>query len=136
MHSAEQIAALTRRGQAAAERLMVDTVTITRRAGEPTTDPMTGVVDYPVAVVYSGRGRIQYRENQSDTELDAAQRFTVNTFILQVPATVDLRIDDEATVTASGMDDQDHPGRTFRVTGTPRKTHMTATRAAVTEVQP
>lgn len=126
---------VTLMGRAAAERLMSERVVITRRSEEPITDPETAVVSYPTVTVYEGRGRLQYREAFPSPDFDAAQRFTVTPFLLQVPVGVDLRVDDEALVVSSEMDPLS-VGRRFRVTALPRKTHATAIRAAATEVQP
>ncbi|MDY6054347.1 DUF6093 family protein [Micrococcus sp.] len=125
---------ITLLGRAAAERLMSEHVVITRRSDEPVTDPDTAVVSYPTVTIYEGRGRLQYRGALPSPDFDAGQRYTVTPFLLQVPVGVDLRIDDEALVASSQLDPLS-VDRRFRVTALPRKTHATAIRASVTEVQ-
>lgn len=128
--SAESI---TLRGRAAAERLMTDTLTVTRASGEPVTDPETFEVTYPRAVVYAGKGRIQSRDTDAEAVTQGAQDFTLGDSIVQVPVTVPLAVDDEVTVDAS-LTDPLMVDRVFRVVIIPRKTHATMVRAGVEEV--
>ena len=128
--SAESI---TMQGRAAAERLMTDTLTITRASGEPVTDPETFEVTYPRAVVYAGKGRIQSRDTDAEAVTQGAQDFTLGDSIVQVPVSVPLAVDDEVLVTASQTDPL-MVDRVFRVVVIPRKTHATMVRAGVEEV--
>lgn len=128
--SAESI---TLRGRAAAERLMTDTLTITRASGEPVTDPETFEVTYPRTGVYAGKGRIQSRDTDAEAVTQGAQDFTLGDSIVQVPVSVPLAVDDEVLVTASQTDPL-MVDRVFRVVVIPRKTHATMVRAGVEEV--
>ena len=128
--SAESI---TMQGRAAAERLMTDTLTITRASGEPVTDPETFEVTYPSEQIYAGKGRIQSRDTDTEEVTQGAQDFTLGDSIVQVPVTVPLAVDDEVTVISS-LTDPLMVGRVFRVVIIPRKTHATMIRAGVEEV--
>lgn len=134
----EEIAAYVAEGRATAESLMTDTVTVTRKAGKPITDPITGKVTQPTTTVYptgdeDGRGRIQGAGTQDRIVQTEGQRFTLEPDVLQVPITVDLQVDDEVHVTASALDPR-LVGSTYRVTGVLRKAHATARRASIEEV--
>lgn len=124
---------LTRKGRAAAESLMTDTLTITRASGEPVTGPETFEVTYPSTVVYAGKGRIQSRATQAEDVTQGAHDFTLGDSTVQVPVSVPLAVDDEVTVDASQTDPL-MVGRVFRVVIIPRKTHATMVRAGVEEV--
>ena len=124
---------LTRKGRAAAERLMTDTLTITRQSGRPVTDPITGKVTYPTMQVYSGKGRVQSRDVDAEDIIAAGTRTTLAEATVQVPVGVALAVDDEVTVDAS-LTDPLMVGRVFRVVIIPRKTHATMVRAGVEEV--
>ena len=127
------VESITRMGREAAERLMSDTVRVSRRSSEPVTDPVTGVVDYPATPFYEGRGRVQARQTEGQETSAGGQSFTVSDFTLQLPYDTDLEPGDHVEVRASEMDPL-MVGRVFAVETIPRKTHMTAVRAGVEEV--
>ena len=124
---------LTRKGRAAAESLMTDTLTITRQSGRPVTDPITGKVTYPTTRVYSGKGRVQSRDVDAEDIIAAGTRTTLADSVVQIPVGVALAVDDEVTVDAS-LTDPLMVDRTFRVVVIPRKTHATMVRAGAEEV--
>lgn len=129
------VESIVRLGRDAAERLMTDTVRVSRPSTAAVTDPVTGVVEYPSAAFYEGRGRVQARQLDSQEAGNGGQFFTVSDFTLQLPYDTDLEPGDVAEVLASETDPL-MVGRVFSVESIPRKTHMTAVRASVEEVTP
>lgn len=120
-----------------AEALMTDTVLLERRSASPVTDPVTGVVSFPTVTIYPtgddvGRGRVQARSSESANAEVAGASITTVTFQGQMPHWVDVRKDDELTVTAS--EDALMVGRRFRVEFVPRKTHASKVTATMEEV--
>lgn len=124
---------LLARGRQAAQRLMTDTLRVTRKSGTPVTDPDTGQVSYPTEVVHDGIGRIQSRGTEATTTTTAGADVLVVTFVAQLPVTVPLRDDDQIEATASEVEPL-MVGRKFRVESVVRKTHGTKTVAHVEEV--
>lgn len=121
-----------------AEGLMSDTLTITRKSSSPVTDPVTGKVTYPSAVIYptgdgDGRGYIQAASAQGADVNIPSGPVMVQESRVSVPHDVDLHIGDLVHVTSS----QSSPllvGRDFSVTRLLHKSRATAHRAAVEEV--
>ena len=125
-------ARVTARGRRAAESLMSDVVRVSRASGRPATDPVTGVVSTPSEVVYEGIGRVQSRQTEAET-VDGVQVYVLSSLVVQLPVHVSPLVDDEVQVVESATDPL-LVGRTFRVKGSPRKTHATMTRCEVEEV--
>lgn len=123
------------RGRAAAERLMVDTVTIDRWDGTYTNNETTGAQTKNYgAALYNGKARIQQNAAVSQEDAGAGRVVTTLRLELQVPVTVTgLKVDDRVTVDAS-VGDADLVGRVFRVSDLHHKTHATARRVAIEEV--
>jgi len=122
------------RGQAAAERMMTDTCTIRREAGE-TTDDFSGTITPAYTVLYTGKCRLQQSpaSPNSASRLDAGEdSVLLQPFVLSVPITVTgIQPGDEAIYSAS--QDPDLPGRLFLVKAISRKTNLTARRLGVEE---
>jgi hypothetical protein len=119
--------------RAYAESIMTDTLRVTRATLEPVTDPNTGVVTYPNATVYEGKGRIQSRATEAKRTEGEGQDFTLEDSIAQLPISVPLSVDDEIEVTASALDSL-NVGTVYRVVSVDRKTHATMCRAGIEEV--
>lgn len=122
------------RGRAAAEALMVDSVTITRVTGT-TTDPDTGVVTPTTATVYAGRTKIQQSEvpTGEPRNLGEASILVVRLELHLPVSATGVRIDDVAIVTASVLD-PDLVGRRFVIRSVAHKTWLTARRCDIAEV--
>lgn len=115
---------------------MVDTCTITRITGA-VTDPETGRRTETTAVVYLGKCRIQQEppvRPGARREVGEASVVLVG-YVLQLPVTgsEDVRVEDIVTIGTSVLDPalQD---RVFRVASSAAKTHATARRLEITEV--
>jgi len=122
-------------GRVAAERLMVDTVTITRVTGG-TSDPETGIHTQTTATIYTGKCRVQQRPiARPGSRSDVGEASVVQVdFSLQLPMSVTgVQVEDIATITASALD-PDLPGRAFRVASQATKTHATMRRFELVEV--
>lgn len=122
-----------KRARRLAEKVMTDTVKITRQTGHMITDPVTGVVGYETVTVYEDKGYIQVANTQGSDLSIAGADYTIQQSRVHVPHDVELRVDDEVEVTVSPTS----PlliGRTFRVDKLLHKTRGTAHRAAVEEV--
>lgn len=130
--SADQLVA---RGRIAAERLMVDTVTIDRPDGTTTYDDVTKRetknYDDPY---YTGKARLQQQAAVGLEDQGGGRTVTTLRLELQLPITVTgTRVDDRVTVDAA-PNDPDLVGRTFRIQALHHKTHATARRVSVEEV--
>lgn len=130
---------VTRAGQAAAERLMVDTCTVTRvtAPGAPINET-TG--QYPAAStssVYAGKCQVQYRDGLARGALAGERDQMIARLIVKVPMSASgFQVDDVVTITATGTDsDTDLASRTFRVAELFHKTYATARRLVVEEAQ-
>lgn len=125
------------RGQALAERNMVDSCTIRRRDfGNDVTNPDTGQVTkaYVSPNPYAGKCRVQQALAQAQQQ-DAGEDYTLLLRLevqLPVVASVGLEVGDEVTITAS-VNDPDLVGRTFLIRDLFHKTHPTSRRIQVTE---
>lgn len=127
-------AAALARGRAAAEALMVDTVTITRTTGS-TTDSDTGVVTPTITTVYTGRAKVQESAVPTGEPRNLGEAsILVVRLELHLPVSVTgVRVDDVATVTASVLD-PDLVGKRLVIRAVAHKTFLTARRCDVTEV--
>lgn len=124
---------LTLRGRRAAERLMVDTCSISRPSDEVTTNP-DGTVEAVQTLVYAGKCKLQQQRMQFAEMPDAGDhRFTVAPLEVHVPTSVvGLDTGDVVQVTASF--DPANVGREFRVRTFDRKTFQSALRIIVEEI--
>jgi uncharacterized protein DUF6093 len=121
-------------GRAAAERLMVDTCTITR-SSVAFTDPETGHQVKTTTTVYAGKCRIQMQMPGSANASEPGEAYLLMLNLsVQVPASVTgVQPGDIVTVTAAAHDPE-LVGRTFRVKDLAHKTHATSRRLGVQEV--
>jgi hypothetical protein len=122
-------------GRAAAERLMVDTCTITRVTGG-SSDPETGVRTETTTAVYTGKCRVQQRPIvRAGGRHDVGEASVVDVnYTLQLPMSVTtVLVEDRAVVTASALDPA-LVGRAFRVASQAAKTHATMRRFDLLEV--
>jgi len=125
---------LTRRGRAAAERLMVDACEIREPATVGEMDPATGLrPETPGALMYSGKCKVQTFEAHESTPESGEHVFTVQRTQVHLPATVEVAVDQIITVTASVLD-PNLVGRRFRVAAFLHKSFATANRVQVEEV--
>lgn len=119
------------RGRAAAEALMVDTCTITRTIGEST---VGGVVTPTTSTIYSGKCRMQVRQETGAGQNVGEAFVVVQRLELQLPMSVpELREGDIVTMTAAALDPQ-LAGKTYAVRDAVAKTHLTSRRVTVLEV--
>ena len=114
--------------QAAAERMMTSTVTITR-LGEPVWDEDAGDYTDTLTTVYAGKCKVQtYEAFESKRDVGAAtvviQRYTIHVPVDAGP----FEVGDVVTVAQ-----RIHPERRFRVAGTHEKSLQTAQRLLVDE---
>lgn len=132
MTAAELIA----RGRAATEKLMTDTVTISRVTGpEGEMDPVTGERDpAPTETVYSGAAKIQTYEPHESARESGEHVYTEQRYHLHLPVgTPQVRVDDSVTVSAA-VYDAALVGKTYRVAGTHHKSLATAQRLLLDEI--
>src|ERR1044071_9492141 len=121
------------RGRIAALAGMVDMCTIQRRTGS-STDQDTGVATPTYSSIYSGQCRFQVAApSASPADVGQEQVFIQQT-ILQLPMTA-TGIDNEDVVTCTAsVNDPDLVVRKYWVKGILRKTHTTARRLSLEEV--
>jgi hypothetical protein len=119
------------RGQAAAERMMVDTCTIRRVTGT-TTDDFSGTITPTYTTLYTGKCRLQQVTPRA-SRLDAGEdSVLLQPFELSVPiAVTGIEPGDQATVNSS--QDPDLAARAFLVRTVTHKTNLTARRLGVEE---
>jgi hypothetical protein len=121
--------------RAAAERNMVDACTVTRYT-VTATDRETGVQTRTPTSIYSGRCRVQQRAAaRPGGRRDVGEASVVEVdYVLQLPMSVTgVQVEDVVAITASGLD-PDLPGRKFRVASQAAKTHASARRLELIEV--
>jgi hypothetical protein len=120
--------------RSAAESLMTSTCTISRPGGESVTDPTTGAVTFPDAVVWSGPCRVRQPGMWGRTSEAGGEQISPTTFRITIPfAVVNVQRGDRVTITAS--DDPMLVGRSFEVRFTPDMgAHITARRLLCEEV--
>lgn len=123
----------TLRGRAAAEALMVDACTVTRKTGETT--GAGGVITPTVSTLYTGKCRVQVAAKTPGHGQDVGEAYlVVERHQVQLPMTVvGLQEGDRITITASALD-PDLVGRVYSVHDVLRKTHLTSRRLTVLEV--
>lgn len=122
-----------RRGQAAAERLMVDACTIRRQTGE-STGPGGVITPTYGADLYSGKCRVQTKsEMGAATDVGEATVYVLRHEVQLPISATGLAEGDQVTITASVLD-PDLVGKVFTVRDVTAKTHLTARRLIVTEV--
>jgi hypothetical protein len=119
------------KGQAAAERNMVDACVVKHKSGETT--GAGGVVTPTYSTLYTGKCRVQSNAlTRQGSDIGEAY-VIVERHEVQLPMSVTgLQEGDQITITASG--DADLVGRVFTVRDVLRKTHLTARRVTVLEV--
>jgi|SRR5215467_674567 len=129
----------TLRGRAAAERLMVDTVTVTRRTPNAThsdTNPETGAVSPAYATIYVGAAKVQSMSRQTVARPESvgdAEQFLTHREVHLPHSATDVAADDIVTVTASVLD-PDLVGKVFHVRNVLVKSYGTSRRLGVIEV--
>lgn len=102
-------------GRSAALRLMRDTCTVERKAGDPVLNEETGQLEQPYTAVYTGACRIKPRSS-SETEW-GEREVTLGQYVAVLPwdASPEIQREDRLTVTAS--DDAWLIGRPLEVIG-------------------
>lgn len=127
-----------RRGQRAAERLMVDQCLIRRRTGETTgpggvITPEYEVLYGPDLEPYRGKCRLQQPTGTAQEQESGEANVLLIRFELQLPVSaVGLQADDEVLMTAS-VHDSDLPGREFLIRSVAHKTHAVMRRLQLEE---
>jgi hypothetical protein len=126
-------ATATRRGQAAAERLMVDACTVAHLTGE-TEGPGGVITSTYAAPFYTGKCQVQIKaEAGQAVTVGEAQRI-VSRKVVKLPMSVlGVREGDRITITAAGLD-ADLVGRVYTARDVESKTYLTARRVTVLEV--
>jgi hypothetical protein len=130
--TADSVLALAR---IAAERLMEDACTITRRSGQ-STNPDTGVVNFSYTVIYTGKCKVMRRgpRGASNRPVNLGEAFELLSFVevsIPISSTVALA-DDIVTVTAS-VNDADLVNRAFHVRGYEHRSFASARRLQCVE---
>lgn len=126
-------ASITLAGRAAAERNMVDSVTINRVTGS-TPNLQTGAGAQTTSTIYSGKCRVQQRGRLSRPTTVAESYVFQTAYELQLPmSATGILINDIVTVTSSVLD-PDLAGRDFWVREEAAKTHATSRRLGIEEV--
>lgn len=129
---------VTRAGRAAAERLMVDTCTVTRVSAGGAFNETTGQYGADTTTsVYAGKCRVQQRDGLARGVTAGEREQMVGRFVVSLPmSATGVQVDDVVTITATGTDsDADLASRTFRVAELFHKTYATARRLVVEEAQ-
>lgn len=124
---------ITLRGRVAAERNMLDAVTIQHQTGT-TSDPETGVTTPTYSTIYTGKAKIQTAQFSGSPSDVGEASVIVSQLQVHVPvAATGITSEDVVTVTASALD-PDLVGKTFRIRGPSHKSYLTARRFSVIEV--
>lgn len=119
--------------RAQAESMMVSTCEV-HRLGTPVTDPDTGQVTTPSAVVYAGRCRVQtYEAQESNPEVGGAT-LTVQRYAVHVPVGSFEPAIGDVVEAITGVMDPNLTGRRYRVVALLHKSLATAYRLGVEEV--
>lgn len=94
--------ALLARGRAAAQRLMLDTVTITRVTGR-VFDPVGGQYADTTATVYTGPADVKPRDQVARGQEAGETDVSVSAYDVKLPwaASASVRVEDRVTATAS-----------------------------------
>lgn len=121
-------------GRTAAERLMVDTVTVTRITTQGAINETTGGYTPTSPTVYSGKARVKLN-NVADLVVDAGGRgASVREYIVSVPlSSTVFAVDDTVTLTSSPLDPS-QVGLVLHVLGVTHGTQITARRLRCQEV--
>lgn len=120
------------RGRSLAERLMVDACSIARPTGEST--GAGGVITPTTSAVYTGKCRLQVRQETGAGQTVGEAFIIVQRLELQLPMTApEVFEGDRVTMTASALDPQ-LVGKEYVVRDVVRKTHLTSRRVTVLEV--
>lgn len=120
------------RGRRMAEKMMVDTCTITR-PGATVTDPETGAVTRSKTSVYTGKCRVQSKAAAIQSAEAGGAQFTVVSREVHIPANAAKILDgDEVEITASRLNSFT-VGKVYRVSGFTPDTFDTAFRLPVKE---
>lgn len=121
------------RGQVIAERLMIDSCTITRTLTRVLNES-TGVYADTVTTLYTGKCRVKFPRTH-DQSVDAGARpASEREYIISIPAaSLIAQVDDIVTITASGLDAA-QVGVVMRVLGTTHGSQITARRMRCQEV--
>lgn len=125
---------ITVAGQRAAERLMIDSCTISAH-GAVVTDPGTGVVTQSETVMYSGKCKVQSVSTViQEAAVAGEHKFSTQNSVLHLPVTASYPpLDATVTITASTLSPS-LVGRKYRVVGSQPKTFETAQRVQIEEV--
>lgn len=127
-------ASITLRGRAAAERDMLDAVTVQHQTGA--SEDAAGVITPTYSTIYSGKAKIQQSAPAAaPTDVGQAAVF-VGQMQVHLPvttATAAVAPDDLVTVTTCVLD-ASLVGRTFRLRGPAHKSYATARRFPAVEV--
>lgn len=122
------------RGRAAAERGMVDSVTITRKTGVTTND-LTGAVTPTVDAIYGGKCRVQQATAQGNRTDAGEVSVIVLGLQLQLPIVgSELVARGDVVVVDACANDSSLVGRTFTVRDLHHKSEATARRLTCEEV--
>jgi hypothetical protein len=123
------------RGRGAAERDMVDTVTVQHQTGTAT-DADTGVVTPTYSTVYSGKCKVQQSTPAAGPTDSGEAAVYVSQLQLHVPVdatTAFIAPDDLATITACPLD-SGLVGKVFHLRAPAHKSYATARRFPMVEV--
>lgn len=113
---------------------MVDACVIREKSTFGAMDEDTGLkVETLGAVVYSGKCKVQTYEAHESTPDSGDHVFSVQRDQLHLPATVQVSVDQIATITSSVLDPH-LVGRRFRIAAFLHKSFATANRVQVDEV--
>lgn len=120
------------RGRRMAERLMLDTVTVSRPDVSVAPDPLTG---QPVlTAIYAGVGKVQTYEAQESTPESGGHVFTQQRYRVDIPVgSCSPAVGDVVSITTATLD-ANLAGRKYRVVALLHKTAATAYRLGVEEV--
>lgn len=119
-------------GRVAAERLMLDTCTVTRVTGQTLSESL-GVLTATSTTVYTGACRV--KPEPTDSQTAAGDRATMERrYVVSLPITATtVAVDDVVTVTASDLD-AGLVGAVMVVAGQAKGSQITARRLACVEV--
>lgn len=120
------------RGRKMAEKLMIDTCTISR-PGATVTDPETGAVTNTKTTVYTGKCKVQSKAAAIQSAEAGGAQFTVVSREVHIPANAaQVRDGDEVEITASKLNTFT-VGKVYRVEGFTPDSFDTAFRLPVKE---
>lgn len=120
-------------GRRAAERLMLDRISITRSTGQTFDDATGTYVDNTPTIIYAGRARI-LTANPQPTEVGERTRPKVNTQVT-IPAGTATVIDQRDIVTVVESVNSSFVGSSFNILGESTGTTATSRRFTLQDVQ-